>query len=91
VAERWRVFGLVRAVHEWETRFRPADEEVLALYEWCFRCMEDGPPGAPEGAVRSAIDPEELYSYRVPGAQALASYWVVTQDRTFILRSIVSA
>ncbi len=89
--ERWRLFGLVRAVEEWEARSRPTDEEVLALYDWCFRCMEQGPPGDAEGAVRSAIDPEELYTDRVSGARALVSYWVVTQDRSVILKSIVSS
>ena len=79
------------ALDRWEQGAGPTDAQVLAFLEWVLRCMDIGPPGAAEGAVRVPLDEEELFVYRVPQANAVVTYYVIASERLVIVKEIDSA
>jgi hypothetical protein len=84
----WEVRGAQGAVERWERTGDSTPEELIAFYEWVFRCIRRGPPTEEEGARRIRRDLERFYLYRVPGTEADVAYYVVVYEQLVIVKDI---
>ena len=81
MAERWSV-SYDHALAEWQAR-GPHDPDLLvAVLEWVFDCIHEGPPID----AMQALAADELYVAVVQGLKI--AYLAINQDKRLIVKSI---